>query len=689
MKFDGYSSSINLIKNVKYFYNIKRFLQFTFVCKEPTFYGWGRKESGKKAIELSTKFNGKFKLLEDGFIRSVGLGVDGAKLLSIVEDDIGIYYDATSQSRLEKILSEHKFDNELLQESKWCIDFITTHNISKYNNAPNISKNLIQKYELENSNNILIIAQTDGDASLIYGLGDKFSTADVIDVAIKENPNSNILLKIHPDVLSGKKKSDINISNLDSKIKIITEDINPISLLKHINKVYTKTSGMGFEALMCGCECVCFGMPFYAGWGLSDDRVQAPSRRNRTLSIEELFAGAYILYAKYIDAYTGQNTTLKRVLPQINTLKNARLNECKKQKFLFGFSVWKRKFMKPFLGENLNYISVFSKNPLKSALKAGLDTNSLVYIWGKKEYLELQKWCDENSVNIIRVEDGFIRSVGLGSDLTRPYSLVFDDVGIYFDTTSPSRLENILNYHKFSSSELEAAKKLKDILIDSKISKYNDDKDGIISSKNGKKIALVIGQVEDDASVRIGADGMKNIELLEQARLNSPNSHIIYKPHPDVVSGNRIGLVDIDQALKYCDEVLEGVSMPTLLDLADEIHTMTSTSGLEAILRGKRVICYGRPFWAGWGLSDDKKPQPRRYRSLSSDELVAGAYLLYPKYVHPINLKPCNASDLIFALQEQRAKLQKPVNTLLHKIKSLYARVGQKILYIVLFVVKR
>lgn len=689
MKFDGYSSSINLIKNVKYFYNIKRFLQFTFVCKEPTFYGWGRKESGKKAIELSTKFNGKFKLLEDGFIRSVGLGVDGAKLLSIVEDDIGIYYDATSQSRLEKILSEHKFDNELLQESKWCIDFITTHNISKYNNAPNISKNLIQKYELENSNNILIIAQTDGDASLVYGLGDKFSTTDMIDAAIKENPNSNILLKIHPDVLSGKKKSDINISNLDSKIKIITEDINPISLLKHINKVYTKTSGMGFEALMRGCECVCFGMPFYAGWGLSDDRVQAPSRRNRTFSIEELFAGAYILYAKYIDAYTGQNTTLKRVLPQINTLKNARLNECKKQKFLFGFSVWKRKFMRPFLGENLNYISVFSKNPLKSALKAGLDTNSLVYIWGKKEYLELQKWCDENSVNIIRVEDGFIRSVGLGSDLTRPYSLVFDDVGIYFDTTSPNRLENILNYHKFSSSELEAAKKLKDILIDSKISKYNDDKDGIISSKNGKKIALVIGQVEDDASVRIGADGMKNIELLEQARLNSPNSHIIYKPHPDVVSGNRIGLVDIDQALKYCDEVLEGVSMPTLLDLADEIHTMTSTSGLEAILRGKRVICYGRPFWAGWGLSDDKKPQPRRYRSLSSDELVAGAYLLYPKYVHPINLKPCNASDLILALQEQRAKLQKPVNALLHKIKSLYARVGQKILYIVLFMVKR
>ena len=110
---------------------------------------------------------------------------------------------------------------------------------------------------------------------------------------------------------------------------------------------------------------------------------------------------------------------------------------------------------------------------------------------GKKEYPKLQKWCDENGVSITRVEDGFIRSIGLGSDLTRPYSLVFDDVGIYFDTTKPSRLENILNYHKFSAHELEEAIKLKQNLINSKISKYNDDKDGIITPKNSKKICRI------------------------------------------------------------------------------------------------------------------------------------------------------------------------------------------------------
>ena len=687
MGFDGYSSSGKLIENVKNFYKIKRFVKFSSLGRNAIFYGWGRKPSGLNAIELAGKFGGQFKLLEDGFIRSVGLGIDGARPLGVVEDDTGIYYDATKPSQLENILATSEFSSELLSQARWCIDFIVANHICKYNNAPDITAAQIAKYELTNRPNVLIIAQTHGDASLEYGLA-KFSTNEMIKAAISENPSSNILLKIHPDTLTGKKKSDIDIANLPTQIKIISENINPISLLKHITKVYTKTSGMGFEALLCGCECVCFGVPFYAGWGLSDDRVLVPPRRNKKLSLEQLFAGAYLQYSKYIDPYSGTPTTLKRLLPQINELKNAKLNECKKTKFLFGFSVWKRKFMLPFLGKNLNFISTFSKNPLKQALNLGLDSNSVVYIWGKKEYPQVQKWCDENGVQIIRVEDGFIRSVGLGSDLTRPYSLVFDDAGIYFDTTTPSRLENILNYHEFSPHELESAKKLREILINSKISKYNDDKDDIITHKNGKKIALVIGQVEDDASVRIGADGMKNIELLRLARQNSPRAHIIYKPHPDVVSGNRVGAVEITEALKYCDEVLEGVSMPTLLDIADEIHTMTSTSGLEAILRGKRVVCYGRPFWAGWGLSNDQKPQPRRYRNLSRDELVAGAYLLYPRYIHPTNLEPCWAGDLVVALQEQRKEIEN--NILMkfrYKIYSISARIGQKILR--KFVVKR
>ncbi|ANE35935.1 capsular polysaccharide export protein (two domain) [Campylobacter iguaniorum] len=687
------TTSKKLISNSKYFLDIKHYMSIVANASSDTiFYGWGRKPSGLKAVNLATKFGSKFTLLEDGFIRSVGLGASGARSFSIIEDDIGIYYDATTASRLEWILSSYDFDSDksLMNDAKWCMNYMREFCISKYSGGMNVDDELVAKYELDKNNSILIIAQTYGDASLEYGLGYRYTTDQMIQVAIDENHGANILLKIHPDVISGKKKSDIDISNLNKNIKIITENINPISLLKHVKKVYTKTSGMGFEALICGCECVCFGVPFYAGWGVSDDRVESPDRRNRNISIEQIFAGAYILYTRYIDAYTYKPTTLKELMPQINKLKVCNMKDYCKTIYLFGFSVWKRRFMLPFLDSNkLVFINTFSKSPLNLAIKNGLSSNDMVYIWGKKDFKDVEAWCHTHKVCITRVEDGFIRSIGLGSDLTRPYSLVFDNMGMYFDTTCESRLEHILNFHKFNIYELEEARELKELLISSKISKYNDNNDTSIVAKQQKDMVLVIGQVEDDASVRIGADGMTNLELLKQARVAKPNSYILYRPHPDVVSGNRVGNVPIDVALKYCDEVSCDTSIAMLLDMADEVHTMTSLTGLEALIRGKKVVSYGRPFWAGWGLSHDTKSISRRFRNLSIDELVAGVYVLYPRYVHPVNLKPCRAKDLILALQIQKVELKKPWKALIHRLYSLSSRIGQKILILILYLVKK
>ena len=135
--------------------------------------------------------------------------------------------------------------------------------------------------------------------SLKYGLAEKFNINQIIDTAISENPEADIYLKIHPDVINLKKKTDLDLKKISYKCKIISEDINSISLLEHFKKVYTRTSQMGFEALIMGCKCVVFGMPFYAGWGLTDERVSC-SRRNRKLNITQVFAASYILYTKYI-----------------------------------------------------------------------------------------------------------------------------------------------------------------------------------------------------------------------------------------------------------------------------------------------------------------------------------------------------------------------------------------------------
>ncbi|MBP3676138.1 MAG: capsular polysaccharide biosynthesis protein, partial [Campylobacter sp.] len=93
-----------------YLFYIKNILN---IFTNRVFIGWGRKRTGQFACFLSVKFKGKFKLLEDGFIRSVGLGVEGAKLLSVVEDDFGIYYDATQPSQLEHILATSEFSTKI------------------------------------------------------------------------------------------------------------------------------------------------------------------------------------------------------------------------------------------------------------------------------------------------------------------------------------------------------------------------------------------------------------------------------------------------------------------------------------------------------------------------------------------------------------------------------------------------
>ncbi len=298
----NYTTSKKLIKNTKNFLYISYYSFFHKLFKRKgIFYGWGRKTSGLNAIKLAKKHNTSFILLEDGFIRSLGLGVDNSPSFSLVEDNVGIYYDATYPSKLENILNYYDFDSDekLMNDAKKAIKLIVKYHISKYNNSLDIKKNYFNK----NTDNVLVITQTAGDSSLKFGMLENFSTDDMIKDAIKENPNSDIYLKIHPDVLSGKKKADIDINNLDKKVILIQENINPISLLKNFNKVYTKTSGMGFEALLVGCECICYGMPYYAGWGITKDKVKC-DRRKRTLTLEEIFGAAYILYTKYYNPYS-------------------------------------------------------------------------------------------------------------------------------------------------------------------------------------------------------------------------------------------------------------------------------------------------------------------------------------------------------------------------------------------------
>ncbi len=345
--------------------------------------------------------------------------------------------------------------------------------------------------------------------------------------------------------------------------------------------------------------------------------------------------------------------------------------------YFFGFSYWKHPLIEPFFDKKPIFINLLcGKKHLKKALQRGLNPQSAIYIWGKKKFPKVEQYAHDNAMAIFRVEDGFIRSVGLGSDLTQPYSLVVDSRGIYFDPTSESDLENILQHHSFSEVEIGRAKDIRHYLIEKKISKYNLYSNIELNFPKDKKIILVPGQVEDDASILYGANGMTNLKLLQQTRANRPDAYIVYKPHPDVLVGNRTGAVMESEALCYCDRIVTEVGIDSVLAYADEVHTMTSLVGFEAMIRGINVVTYGLPFYAGWGLSEDFYPCERRNRILSIDELVAGAYLLYPRYIHPETKKPCEIEEVVSLFDRERNVYR---NSILQKIRNWTSRKSQQI----------
>jgi len=168
---------------------------------------------------------------------------------------------------------------------------------------------------------------------------------------------------------------------------------------------------------------------------------------------------------------------------------------------------------------------------------------------------------------------------------------------------------------------------------------------------------LVTGQVEDDESIKRGcADVTTNAALLRAVRKIRPDAWIVYRPHPDVQAGNRKGKVDPFTEQSCADVVDTESSIITCIEACDELHTMTSLSGFEALLRDKRVVTYGAPFYAGWGLTEDYADTSRRCRRRSLDELVYLTLVKYPRYVDIASGEFVTVEQMVRAIQRQKEK---------------------------------
>lgn len=588
---------------------------------------WGRKPSAAKAEALARRLSLPVVRLEDGFLRSVEPGA-GEPPLSLVWDDKGIYYDATRPCRLDALL-ELPLDADQVARAQALMRSWRDGRVSKYNHARERSFSSLEPY-------VLVVDQTRGDASVTCGQADASSFEAMLNAALERYPQHRVLLKTHPDVVAGQKQGYFDVSEVADRerVTLVADDVHAPALLEHASAVFCVTSQMGFEALLWGKPVHVFGMPFYAGRGLTEDAQAAPEFR-RPISLEALVHGALVTYPRYVDLETGELSRPERALEWL-ALQREHRERFPARLFSPRVPRWKRKTLRRFLmGSEL----------VDERQHPRAEGHTRV-VWGMAD----------SSEPVIRVEDGFVRSVGLGADLIQPQSWVLDDAGMYYNSSRPSRLENILQYEHFPSELLARAERLIELLRRSGTTKYNTGLRSWQRPAGDRRVILVPGQVESDASIRFGSPEVQsNLELLTRVRKENPEAWVVYKPHPDVVAGLRKAGHGEESARDWCDEVITDQDMAYLLEQADEVHVMTSLAGFEALVRGLPVTCYGQPFYSGWGLTTDHCPCPRRTTQRTLPELVAAALILYPTYISRKTGHFTTIETVIREIEQQRA----------------------------------
>lgn len=611
---------------------------------------WGHSPTSPRGEAVAELKNSPIIRIEDSFLRSVGLGRDGHPPIGLNIDRSGAHYDPRTRSDLELILSEEPLDNTaLLNRARAGIAALKADHLSKYNRFD-------PAIPAPDPGYVLVIDQTRQDASIKACGADSNTFREMLFYAQTEHPNTRIIIKSHPETAAGHRKGYFTPKDCTAQISLADHNVSPWALLDGAIAVYTVSSQLGFEAILAGHKPVVFGQPFYIGWGLTDDRTPL-QRRQRKLTRAQLFAGAMILYPDWYDPYHDRLCTFEEAAATLTAAANAWRDDYAGW-VAADMRLWKRKPLQQFFGKPRPVIFAGGDKASARAAKKGR---------------RLMRWANTAADDAILVEDGFLRSRGLGADLVAPLSLVLDDTGIYYDANRPSLLENLLNASdKLDDTARARATALTERIIEARLSKYNLKAKPLPDLPKGRRI-LVPGQVEDDASIKLGTSEVaNNLTLLEITRKANPAAIIIYKPHPDVAAGLRPG--HVPNALELANVVLSDADPIDAIDAVDEVWTMTSLLGFEALLRGKRVTCLGTPFYAGWGMTDDRAmPIDRRQTRLDLPALVHAVLIAYPRYRDPVTGLPCPVEVIVDRLENNDLPKHGVFNRGLAKLQGVFA----------------
>lgn len=594
---------------------------------------WGQSPYAPRGEALARQRGAALWRIEDAFLRSVLTGRETGPFSLpqglLVDRQGGVHFDPARASDLEDLLAHHDFDARSREIARADIASFHHAGLSKYNACdPGLPR--------PQAGYVLVVDQTRGDASVRASGGDRALFAQMLQEARRDHPDARIVIRSHPETAKGLRSGHFSPTDAGHNITFDDSALPPSALLQGASAVYCLSSQMGFEAILAGHRPVLYGQPFYAGWGLSEDRAGAPLRRGRALQAEDLWTAAMRLAPLWYDPHHDALCDVNRVMDNLQAQSRA-WREDRHGWIAANMRLWKRKHMQQHFGQVTALR--FARN-LPDALRKSAQLQRPVLHWG----LPSSPPADlPVTPPVVHVEDGLLRSRGLGAALVPPLSLVLDDLGIYYDPSRPSRLEALIAEAQHLPQPARArADRLVAAITAAGLSKYNLAASPLPPlPQDGRKRILVVGQVEDDASIRLGAGEIRsNRALLQAARQAEPDAFILYKPHPDVEAGLRQGAVP--DAGNWADAIAPHADPAALLAQVDGLWTMTSGMGFEALLRRIPVTTTGQPFYAGWGLTRDLgAPLPRRSATPDITALAHAVLIEYPRYSDPVTGLPC------------------------------------------------
>ncbi|KIT17971.1 capsular polysaccharide biosynthesis protein [Jannaschia aquimarina] len=638
--------------------------------KDESVAAWGHTPYAARAEKLAARTGAPILRIEDPFLRSLHPGRSGEAPLGLLIDRQACHFDCSRPSDLEILLATHPFDDgAVLSAARQGIEEFTRLGVTKY--AATFAD------EAPPPGYVLVIDQTRGDASIRLGGATETTFREMLMIAREEHPNTPLLIKTHPETADGHRDGHFTEADATHGATLETRRLSPAALLSGAIAVYTVSSQLGFEAILHGHKPATFGQPFYAGWGLTDDRFPPGSaietRRFRKLTRPQLFAGAMGLYPVWYDPHRDARAGALEVI-RILAARARAWREDREGWSAPDMRLWKRASLRRFLSGDVTYQEDPDRRRLIWGAKGLTDGDAPSVQTGGAQ--GVHRGCtpetdaEGQGVNApaVRIEDGFLRSRGLGAELIPPLSLVLDRTGIYYDPSRPSDLEKMIERAaQLPHEALERARQLQRAIVEAGLSKYNLARP---VPDLPEEYILVVGQVSDDASVVLGKGG-DNAALLRAARAAHPDKALIYKPHPDVEAGLRDGAIDAAEA----DLVAaQGPAVP-LVSGATRVWTMTSLMGFEALLRGVPVTTTGAPFYAGWGLTDDRGAVPLRRRAArpSLEALVHAVLIEYPRYFDPVTGTACPPETIVHRLTHGPMPSPGPANRMLSKAQGALA----------------